>query len=113
MRRGRGVAGQRFGVAQIDESLDQRERVVEFLAALESSLDPKGDERTGTAAKILSREPMKGVLRESGVVDPFHSRILPQIVRYASAVLHMALDPQGNRLDALQQQKRAERRQHG
>src|SRR5260370_11225938 len=74
---GRGrMAGQRFRVAQVDEPLDQLERVVERLAGLEPSLDPEGHQRAGTAAEIFLGERMIGTVRESRIVDPLNPAIL-------------------------------------
>src|SRR5437867_9705656 len=58
---GRGrMAGQRFGITDIHEPLDQLESVIELLAGLEPSLDPKGHQRAAAAAEIFLRE---GVIR--------------------------------------------------
>ena len=61
----RRMAGQRLGVAQVDEPLDQRERVVEPLAGLESARDAEGQQRAGPAAEILPRERVTGVVRRT------------------------------------------------
>src|SRR5262249_4190721 len=110
--RGR-MAGQRFSVTQIDQTLEKPERVVELLAGLKPSLDPKGHQRAGPAAEIFLRERMIRAFRKSRVVDPRNPAMVAQKFGYASAIPHVALDPQGNRFDSLEQQKRAQGRQHG
>ena len=107
MRRRSRVTGQRLGVPHVHEPLDQLERVVELLASLQPSLDPEGHQRAGPAAQIFLGERVIGTLRESRVVDPLDPAIRAQEFGYASAVLHMTLDPQCNRLDSLKQQERA------
>src|SRR2546426_1016091 len=81
-------------VAEIDEPLDQGERVVELLAGLQPSRDAKGHERTGPAAEILPRERVTDIVRESGVVHPLHARIGAQKFRHPPAVLDVAIDAQ-------------------
>ena len=89
--RGR-MAGQRFSVTQIDETLEQLERVVELLAGLEPSLDPEGDQRAGPAAEIFLRERVIGAVRESRVVDP-----LNPADRCAEIRLRVCRSPRGAR----------------
>src|SRR5882724_1400519 len=101
---GRGrVAGQGLGVAHVDEPLDEPQRVVELLAGLEPSLDPEGHERAGAAAEVALGERVVGTLREARVVDPVDPAIAVQEFGDAPGIFHVALDPQGDRLDALQQ----------
>ena len=69
------MAGQRFGVAHIDEPLDQLERVVELLAGLEAALDPEGQQRAGAPAEIFLRERVIGAVREARIVDPLDAAI--------------------------------------
>src|SRR5258706_4309574 len=101
------MAGQRFGIADIHETLDQLERVIELLAGFESSLDSKRHQRAPMAAEIFSRESVIGTVREPRVVDPLNSVIVAQEFGYPPAVLNMTLDPQRHRFDALQEQERA------
>src|SRR3989440_12701093 len=50
------MAGQRFGIAHVDEALDEPQRVVEFLAGFEPALDPEGQERARAASEISLRQ---------------------------------------------------------
>ena len=56
------MAGQRFGITDIHEPLDQLERVIELLTGFESSLDPKRHQRAPVAAEIFLRERMIGTI---------------------------------------------------
>src|SRR5438105_2939320 len=61
--RGR-VTCQRLYVTQIDEPLDELERVVEVLGGLKPSLDPKGNQSAGLAGKVFLGERIIGAVRE-------------------------------------------------
>src|SRR5215831_14331585 len=87
MRRGSRMTGQRFGIAQIHEPLDEFQRIIEFLRGLEASLDFAGHQRASFAAKIFLRERIVTALRESCVVDPRHSGMAPQKLSDAPAIL--------------------------
>jgi hypothetical protein len=64
------VAGERLGVAHVDQPLEQLQRVVELLAGLEPASDAEGDERAGAAAEIFLRQRVIGAVREAGIIDP-------------------------------------------
>ena len=105
-RRGR-MAGERLGVADIDQPLEQLQRVVERLAGFEPAGDAEGQQRAGAAAEIFLRQRVIGIVGEAGVVDPVDARIVAQEFGDAARVLDVTLDAQRDRLDALQQQERA------
>src|SRR5271154_5665047 len=65
-----GMAAQRAGVADIDQSFDKLERIVERLGGLKAACDAKGEQRGPPPAEILARERVVGAVREAGVVDP-------------------------------------------
>ncbi len=111
--RGRGrVARQRLGVAHVHQALDQLERVVALLAAREPAMHPESHERAGAPVEVFLRERVMGAVGKGGIVDPGDARIVAQEFRHPPGILDMALDPQRHRLDPLQQQERAQRRQH-
>ena len=112
MRGGGGMAGQRFGVADIDEPLDQLQRVVEPLAGLEAALTPKVRSEQARPPRYFRASAVIGAVGEAGIIDPLDARVVAQEFGHPPGILDMALDPQGDRLDALQQQEGAERRQH-
>src|SRR6185437_9383831 len=105
MRRRSRMAGQRFGVAQIDQALDQTESVVERDGTVKPAADPEGHERASPAPEILSHETMVRMIREAGIADPGHAGIGAQELRDLSRIFHMALDAKRDRLDAEEQQK--------
>src|SRR5215475_11867855 len=53
------------------------------------------------------------VLRKARIVEPCHSRIVPQELSNFAGVLDMPLHPERNRLDPLQNEESAKRRQNG
>ena len=64
--RGRGrMAGERLGVADIHQPLDQLERVVEALAGFEAAVDAEGHQRAGAPAEIFLRQRVIGAVGES------------------------------------------------
>ena len=95
-----------LAVAEVDQPLDQLQRVVEPLAGLEAAGDAEGQQRAGAAAEIFLRQRMIGIVGEAGIIDPGDARIVAQEFGDAARILDMALDPQRHRLDALQQQER-------
>src|SRR5581483_1378202 len=112
VRRRGGMAGQRLGVADIDEAGDQLQRVVESLARLHAALDAEGEQRGGVAVQILLHQRVIGAIGQARIIDPGDARILAQEFGDLARVLDMALDAQRHRLDALQQHESVERRQH-
>ena len=51
-----GMAAERSGVADVDQALDQLQRVVERLAGFEPALDAEGEQRGSAAAEIFLRQ---------------------------------------------------------
>ncbi len=107
-----GMAAQRARVADIDEPLDQAERIVKRLGRLEAALDAESEQRRRAAAEVFLRQRVIRAVREAGVVDPGDARVGAQEIGDAAAVFDMALHAQRDGLDALQQQERAHRREH-
>ena len=104
--RGRsGVAGERFGIAHIDQPLEQLECVVKPLSGLQSACNAKGHQRARASAKIFLRQRVIKVVSEAGVINPRHTRIAVEEFGDAAAVLNVTLDAQCHRLDPLQQEK--------
>ena len=107
------MAGERFSVAHIDQPLEQFERVVERLSGIEPADNAEGEQRGGAATEIFLRQRVIGIVGKARIVDPGYTRVGAQEFGDAAAILHMALDTQRHRLDALQQEKRGKRGQHG
>src|SRR5205085_6678814 len=79
----------------------------------EAALDAEGHQRAAAAVEILLGEPVVWAFRERGVVDPRDAAMVAEEFRDAPAILDVALDAKRERLDALQQEERAQRREHG
>ena len=105
VRRRSRMAGQRLGVANIDQPLDETERVVEPLAGIEPSVHAKRQQRRGAAVQIALRELVVWIVAKSSVVDPGDARIIAQEVRDLASILDVPFDPQRERLDALEQEE--------
>ncbi len=112
MRGGRGMADERFAVADIEQALEQPERVMETLARLETAFDAEGEERGPASAQIFLRQRVVGIVHMAGIAAPFDARMRPQERCDPRRVLDVALHAQRQRLDALQQHERAHRREH-
>ena len=102
--RGRGgMAGERFRVADIDEALDQLQRVVTGAARVEAALDAERQKRGRLAVQIFARHRIMRAVFEPGVVYPGDPRIPAQEFRNLSRIFHMPLDSQRDGLNPLQQ----------
>ena len=106
------MAGQRFRVADVDQPLEQFQRVVETLAGFEPSGHAKSQQRTRPAAEVFLRQRMIGAVVKPGVVHPSDAAVAAQKLRNILGIFDVPLDPQRDTLDALKQQKGAERRKH-
>ena len=73
---------------------------------------PKENTAPGPFGRYLLRERVVRVVREAAVADPRHARILLQPLRDLLRVGHVRVHPQRQRLHALQDQERVERREH-
>src|SRR5262249_51398260 len=73
--------------------------------------DAKRDERARPATEILLSEWKIDIVGEANIIDPRDVLVPAQKLGDPSAVLDVALDAQGDRFDALQQQEGAYRRQ--
>src|SRR3546814_14793163 len=97
--RGRGrMARQGLGVADIDQTLDHLERVIEFHASVEATLDAEGQQRRWPALEVLLRQRVVAVAFKSGVADPFNLFMCRQITRYGDGVVAVAIHAQRQRL---------------
>ena len=107
------MAGQRFRVSDVDQPLEQFQRVVEPLAGLEPSRHAEGQQRTRAAAQVLLRQRVIGAVVEARVVDPSDAAVVAQKPCDLLGIFDVPLDPQRDGLDALEQQEGVERRQDG
>src|ERR1700727_381913 len=90
--RGRsGMAAQRAGVADIDQSFDKLERIIEHLGGLETACDAEGEQRGTPPFEILARERVIGAVAEAGVVDPRDAGVSVQKLRNLTCIFNVAL----------------------
>ena len=116
--RGRGrVAGQRLGVADVDQAREQVQRVLEAATSGNrvGRFQAEADDAGGTPAHQLLRQRVVAVVRQAGVVDPGHLGMLLQVLGNRQCVVADAVHAQRQRFHALQDQEgahRAQRRAH-
>src|SRR3546814_13282896 len=108
--RGRGrMARQGLGVADIDQTLDHLERVIEFHASVEATLDAEGQQRRWPALEVLLRQRVVAVAFKSGLADPFNLFMRRKKTRYGVGFFEVANCAQRQRFLALQQPDRLPR----
>src|SRR5262249_44169096 len=101
VRRRRRVAGQRLGVAEIHQSADELQRIVEAYGGFGAALDSKRHQRATLTVEILPRHRVVWAVGKTCVFDPTHTRVSAQKLGRLTAVLDVALDAQGRGLDSL------------
>ena len=87
-----------------------RDSVLEARAGFAAALHAKREQAGRLAAQVLAHQRVVGVIRQAGVVDPLDLGMLAQVAGHLDRVLDDAVDPQRQRLDALQDLERVERR---
>src|SRR5580704_14788230 len=91
MRGRSGMAAQRAGVADIDQSFDKLERIVEHLGGLETACDAEGEQRGSPPAEILARERVVRAIAEAGVVNPRDAGVGVQKLCNLTCIFDVAL----------------------
>src|SRR5690606_22301217 len=76
VRGGRRVAGQRLGIADVDQPLEQLERVVGPDAGFVAAFQAEREDARRLAAEVLLRQSVVRVLGQPGVADPRDGRVL-------------------------------------
>ena len=84
--------------------------VDELLRRFAAALDLEGEDGDAALREVMLVERMIRMRGERGMVDLLDLRMFREIVDDLQGVLHMALDAQGKRLNALQQEERIKRR---
>ena len=95
-------------VGQQRENLQVVDKPKRLLLA---ALDLERENRGAAAREILLIQRVVGMAGQSRVVDALHQRVLYQKFQHLFGVLRVPLQPQGERLDALEQQERREGRE--
>ena len=109
------VAGERFGVADVDQAGDQLQRVDETPARFCPALDAEAEDAGGTAAHVVVDQRFVIAGFQPGITHPRHLRVLLQALGNRQGVVADAIHAQRQGFDALQDQKaveRADRRAH-
>ena len=110
VRRGCRMDDERFDVGDVREQGEDFEVVDELLCRLGAALDFKREDRDAAIREIFFVKLVIRMVGDGRMIDLLNMRILREVVDDFERVLDMALDAQRQRLDALQQQERIERR---
>src|SRR5579871_4311983 len=112
MRRRCGMTGERFRIADIDEPLEQFQRIVEALARFEAACHAESKERCATAAEIFLCQRVVRIIGKAEILYPLDARMTRKKFGNAIGIVEMALHPQRQSLGSLKQKERGERRKH-
>ena len=86
-------------------------QVVDELVGLRlAALDLEGEDGSAAVGEVLLIQGVVGMVGQGGVVDLLHLGMVRQVLHDLLGVLHMALQPQGQGLHALEQQEGVEGR---
>ena len=99
------VDHQALGVGHIGQQGEQLQAVNEPVGLPDAAPDLKGQNGTAPLGKIALVQPVVRVLRQRRVIDPLHQRVPRQIFHHPPGILPVALQPQRQGLNPLQQQK--------
>ena len=110
MRRGSGVDHERLHVRDIRQQREDFQMVDEDFSRLCAALDLESKDRRAALREILLIKLVVGVRLDRRVIDLLDVGVLLEEIHDLQRILHMALNAQGKRLDALQKQERMERR---
>ena len=98
-------------VGDVGEEAEDLEMVDEFLRRLSAALDLEREDGDAAVGEIFLVERVIRMIRERGMVDLRDVRVLREVVDDLERVLDVALDAERERLRALQEQERVERRE--
>src|SRR5215210_189662 len=100
---------QALRVAHVREQAVQLETVYEALSRLQASIDTEAQDRSAHPLPMVPAGEVVGrMIGETRVVDPVHPRVVLQELRNRLGVLRVTLHPQGQRLEALQEEEAVE-----
>src|ERR671910_349587 len=109
--RGR-VDDQALRVADVREQAVQLQPVYEPLAFLQTTVYPEAEDcAVEPGAVVLAGDLVRGVIREPGIVDPGDPRVILEELGDGHGVLRVALHPERQRLEPLQEEEAVERAQ--
>ena len=111
VRRRSRMDDERLDIRDIGQQAEDLEMVDELLGRLSAALDLEREDGDTAVREVLLVELVVRMIRQSRMVDLRDMRVLGEVVDDLEGVLDMALDAQRQRLRALQQQERIERRE--
>src|SRR5205823_3180889 len=85
------MTGKRLGIAHVNQTFDEVERVVTFDAGVKTSTNAERQERASPASEIFLRKPVIWAVRKPDVVDPLDPRIAAKKLGDAFGVFHVTL----------------------
>ncbi len=91
MRGRRRVGREGLGVTNIDQTLENLERIIEFDARVVAALDAKAQQGRRPAIGVFLRQPIVFRIRQTGVVDPRRLLVFLQILGHRNCIVHMPL----------------------
>ena len=96
-------------VRYVGQQREDLQVVDELECFLTAALDVEGEDGSAAVGEVLLIQGVVGVVRQAGVVDLLHLGVMGQVLHDLLGVLDVAVQAQGERLGALQQQERVER----
>ena len=109
MRRRRGVRGERFRVADVDETREELQRILERRATRAAALHAEGEDAGPAPGKIPLRQRVIGMLGQPRIVHTRDARVPLERLCDLERVVGDPFEPQRERFDALKDLKRVER----
>src|SRR5690242_9123259 len=102
---------QRFCIPNIREQREQLERVDELLRCFDSAFYSEGKDCAGSVGQILLRKFVIRASRQLRIVHPLDGWVLRQMICNLQCVFRMTLHTEMQRLRALNELERVERRE--
>ena len=95
MAGGGGVQDQGFGVADIGQVAGELDGVDEFFAGGQTAFNAEAQNRPESALEIPAGIFISRVLFQAGVLDPYHARVLFEVLSQGQGVAAVVGNPQG------------------
>ena len=105
------MACERLRIADVHQTLEELQRVVELHARIEAALDAEGENAGGATLHIFLRECVMRMILQSGIAHPLDGLVRLQVLGDALSVLAMTLHAQRQGFHALQKLEGVEGRQ--
>ena len=99
------VNDQRFHIGHVGQQREDFEAVDEPVSFGLAAFDFEGEYRAGSVGEVTLVEGVVGVVGQSRVVDLFYLGVTDQEIDYPQGILDMALNPQREGFESLQQQE--------